>query len=209
MMDCHDAKERAYEGRRTAAVRRHLEKCADCREFVRELESGGREIADAYLAEGPRPGFGARVAARIAEDELAAAPGPASLAVRLVGLALFIGLVASGYLLFSGSREETSELSRPAERVAVTHSDSGHPLFLAAARAESDAPTLVSLGFAGETWSLPLSGDVEREVLHAWRLGARKVLVEVTEQVPFPEVAKILTVLERAGFAYDLRRPKT
>ncbi|MHC4471100.1 MAG: hypothetical protein ACYTDY_09340 [Planctomycetota bacterium] len=207
-MDCHDAKERIFEGRRTAAVRRHLSKCGDCRDFAGDLETGGREIAEAFLAAGPRPGFEAQVAARLSEEELAATPGPASLTVRLIGLVLFLGLVLSGYLVVRGARRESP---RPVERASgvVTAPHLDHPLVLAAARDRSDGPTLVSLGFAGETWSVPLSGDVEREVLHAWSRGARTVVVEVTEQVPFPEVTRILGVLERAGFAYDLKRPKS
>ena len=69
-MDCHDAKERILEGREGAAVRRHVERCEDCGAYARELAGGGRQIARAFLAVPPSPGFEDRVAARVRTHRL-------------------------------------------------------------------------------------------------------------------------------------------
>ena len=165
-MDCHDAKDRIFERRETAAVRRHLGKCGDCADYARELDAGGRDLARAFLAEGPRPDFGSRVAARISEEEISAVPRPAGLLVRLVAVLLFLGTVAAGWLVFRPSDVPPSSPAEPRD-VAVTPARREHPLRLAAARGRSDGETLVSLGFAGRNWTVPLAGDVEAEVIRA------------------------------------------
>jgi hypothetical protein len=196
-MDCHDAKERILEGRETAAVRRHIDKCGDCASFVSELAAGGREISEAYLAAAPSPAFEDRVAARIAEKEITARPAHVGLLARLVAPVLFLGLVLAGYLLFWSSPPPTQPVAdAPALKIS-------------ASRKVSEGPTLLALDFAGESRFVPLAGGLEREAIFAWVRGARTVELEVDERVPFREVAEILETLERTGFGYQVSRPKT
>lgn len=210
-MNCHDTRERLLDHRATAAIRRHLARCDDCGHFSREIETGGREIAEAFLATAPSPGFEERVAARIEERELSAATTPSRVLVRLLAPALFSLLIVAGYLLFTQeppSPDQAPKVTVAKTEVVTTEPERENPLYVMILRDALAEPTRLELSFAGQAWAVDLAADPEREFLLAWARGARDAELVIGPEVPGREITVMLDILERVGFSYRLRRLK-
>lgn len=216
-MNCHETKERLAEGRESAAVRRHVAGCADCAAFRHELEAGGREIADAFLAVGPGPGFEERVGARLVETEIAARPpGPRSRITALAAAALLpLALATAAWLALFRPGEEASHPAPPAppapagRQVVVTEPEQDNPLIVVVRGGRAAGPTTIDLHFAGDARHVPVPAQAFDALLHAFARGARRAEVTVEPGVPGRDVTALVDALERAGYAWDLlrRRP--
>ncbi|MEN8151480.1 MAG: hypothetical protein ABFS86_16810 [Planctomycetota bacterium] len=212
-MDCHEAKDRLVEGRRTAALSRHLERCEDCAAFRREVESGGREVAEAYLARPPSSGFEERVAARLREREISVRPRPARrLAGLLIPAAAILAAVFAWLALIPGPEPvplpASPEDPTPVARVVPTEPLRENLLYVTVRRAGLAKPTTLDLSFAGEERDVALSGDAEGEFFRAWALGARTADVTVQPRIPGREICRLIEHLEMAGFSYTITRTK-
>jgi hypothetical protein len=218
-MDCHDAKERLTEGRETAAVRRHLERCEDCAAFRQELSGGGREIAEAFLAGTPSGGFEDAVARRIREDEIGVETRASGRLVRVLVPALFVLLLTAIWLLAVPREEAPSpgtdtgkEVARtavPAPVLVPTEPRGENSLFVSVWRDDSVSPTRLSLQFAGTRRTVKIDADVEEAVLYTFALGARRAVITAGPEVPGREVFRLLETMEKIGLSYDLSRPKS
>jgi hypothetical protein len=211
-MNCHDTRERLLERRATAGVRRHLEHCDDCRAYRREVETGGRELAEAFLAVGPSPGFEERVATALRGEETVGGLTPDRLVARILTPALFGLLLVAGYMLMRGDPPPAAPGTPPEAPetpvVVLTQPEFENPLCVTIHRDVPAAPTRLLLSFAGEQWSVDLTGDLERQIFLAWAQGARKAELAIGPEVPGREIALVLEILEKAGFSYRLHRPK-
>jgi hypothetical protein len=207
-MDCHEAKDRLREKRRTASLDRHVGRCPDCAAFERELRTGGRDLAEAFLASPPSPGFEERVNARLREREIAVPTRPTGrFALLLVPAAVVLLAVAGWRLAFPPPpAEPPPEKTAPVRKVVPTEPRRQNPLYVRIDRVVSNARTELLLSFAGRTRQMSPDGDVENEVLTAWAMGARIAEVTVGRDVPSREVLPIVERLEKAGFSYSLVR---
>jgi len=217
-MDCHEAKDRLTEGRRTAALARHLARCEDCAAFRREVESGGRELADAYLASPPSPGFEERISARLREREISVRPGMGGRFVRMLLPAAVLLLAVVVW------RAATPETAPPADSQPIDLPPAGEPvpvaqvvptqplrenlLYVSIHRGASENPTVLSLSFAGEERSVRLDGDTEGEIFRSFALGARTADIVIGCEIPGREICRVIETLEKAGFSYFLTRTK-
>ena len=211
-MNCHEAKERLTEGRPAGAVGRHLEACADCAAYARELRIGGREIADAFLASAPSPGFEARVAARLAEPEIAAAARPRRPFAVLAAVAVLL-LGGAGIFAFGRGGGDAAAPPAPAPApaaplVVLTEPEHEYPLLLYVERSGTEAETTLGFSFAGAERTVPISAGVEDELLRAWAMGARRAEITVAADVPGREITFVLDGLEKTGYEYQLFRRK-
>jgi hypothetical protein len=207
-MNCHDARDRLTEGRRTAALDRHLERCEDCRAFGREIRGIGRDVSEAYLAEPPSAGFEERVAARLREREISVRPRLRSRFVLAFSPAVLFAVIFLVWRLSVGV--EPPPPSEADQKVAVVTTDpvTENLLYLSLARPSSEGATLLLLSFAGEEREVELRGDVEGEVFRSYALGARTADVTIGRRIPGNEIKVLIDVLENAGFAYRLTRVK-
>lgn len=210
-MDCHDAKERVREERLTTAVRRHLARCSDCTSFVGELDSGGRQIGEAFLAGSPSPGFEDRVAHRLAEREIAVTAGRRRPLVAFLVAALLLLIAGAGYLLMNRGRPVivAPPSDPPAEVAVVTRPVEENVLNLLLDREESTSPTRLEMDFAGIREEALLSEDVEDAIFRLWARGARRARLVVGPKVPGRDMFAVQESLEKAGFAFTLSREKT
>jgi hypothetical protein len=213
-MDCHEAKDRLTEGRATAALDRHLARCEDCAAFRREVASGGRELADAYLAAPPSPGFEERISARLREREISVRPGVGG---RLVRLLLPAAVVLLAVVVWQAATPEPAppiapppiEEPKPVAQMVPTESLRENLLYVSIHRGASENPTVLSLSFAGEERSVRLDGDTEGEIFRSFALGARTADILIGEEIPGREICRVIETLEKAGFSYYLTRTKS
>jgi len=213
-MDCHEAKDRLTEGRRTAALERHLARCEDCAAFLREVESGGRDLADAYLASPPSPGFEERVAARLREREISVRPRSGGRLVRLlVPAAVVLLAVAVWQVVLPEAAPPVlpppEPDPKPVAEVVPTEPLRENLLYVSLHRELSERPTVLSLSFAGELRAVRLDGDVEGEIFRSYAFGARTADVSIGEEIPGREICSLIETLEKAGFSYFLTRTKS
>lgn len=212
-MNCREAKERLAEGRETAAVRRHLAGCPDCAAYGRELETGGREIADAFLAVGPSPGFEERVGARLVETEVSAGPRARRRFAALAAAAVLPLALAVTWFALLRTGDDAPPAAPPAppapevaeRQVVVTEPEQDNPLVVHLRR-EAARTTVLDLRFAGDARRVPGMDAAFDALLHAFARGARRAEVTVDPDVPSRDVATLVESLERAGFAWDLLR---
>lgn len=212
-MDCYEAKDRLVEGRRTAALSRHLARCEDCTAFRREVESGGREVAEAYLARPPSPGFEDRLSARLREKEISVRPGAVRrLAGLLVPAAAVLVAVLAWQTMFP--RETLPpvlpepEAPKTVVQVVPTEPLTENLLFVTVRRAGLAEPTELELSFAGEGRRVAMAGDVEGELFRSYALGARTADVTIDPRIPGREICTLIEALEMAGLSYTLTRAK-
>jgi hypothetical protein len=209
MMDCHEAKERLREKRRTASLDRHVARCDDCASFERELRTGGRDLAEAFLSSPPGPGFEERVNVRLREREIAVPTKPAGrFTLVLVPAAVILLAVAGWRIAFPTAPVERppQEPAAPVTTVVPTEPRRENPLYLRIDRVVSNAGTELLLSFAGRTRQMTPGDDVETEILTAWALGARTAEVTIGPDVPSREIVPIIDRLERVGYSYSLVR---
>lgn len=208
-MDCHDAKERLRRERNSTAVRRHLSRCPDCRDFSRDLEDGERELSEAFLSILPSPGFEERVAQRVAEREISVRRRPRNLAAAVGVPLLLLLLVGGAYALFPPT---TGTPPAPPVVVArepvVTDPRQENSLELFLWRERSDSETEMLARFAGQSVAVALTGDVETTLLDHWVRGARRVEMRVSPEVPGREIVLLIELLEKAGFSWEIERQK-
>ncbi len=207
-MDCHDAKERLRQERKGTAVRRHMDRCSDCREFAEDLGDGGRELGEAFLSVPVSPGFEERVAQRVAEREISIRRAPRAL-LTVVAVPLLLLLLAGGaYSLFS---PPTGRPEAPAPVVlepAVTYPRQENSLELFLWRERSDSTTEMLARFAGESVAVSLSKDVETTLFTHYVRGARRVTMRVSPEVPGREIIGLIELLEKVGFSWEIERKK-
>lgn len=211
MMDCYETKDRLAEKRQTASVRRHVVECEDCASFEREIRTGGRAIAEAYLASPPAPGFEERVFGRLREKEITVRrPWHAGRFALILAPAAALLLVVIAWQVLAPTNAPVPEPEpiAPTATVVPTEPVRENPLFIRLDRLTSDDRTELLLSFAGVTRQVSIAGEVESEVLTAWALGARTAEVTVGVDVPGRDIVKLIALLEASGFAYSIVRPK-
>lgn len=207
-MDCHDAKERLKEERKGTAVRRHLDRCTDCREFSRDLADGGRELAEAFLSVPPSPGFEERVSQQVAEREISVRRTPRNIAVA-VAVPLIVLLIAGfAYTLYAPTTGQPAAPVPVVPEPTLTYPRQENLLELFLWREQSDSPTEMLARFAGESTAVLLAGDIETTLLHHYVLGARRVTVRVSPEVPGREIIGLIELLEKDGFSWEIERRK-
>ncbi len=208
-MDCHDAKERVRRERNSTAVRRHLSRCPDCRDFSRDLKDGERELSEVFLSIPPSPGFEERVARKVAEREISIRRRPRALAAAVAAPVLLLLLVGGAYALFpptTGLPPEPSAPVAPEPVVTNPQQENSLELFLWRERSESDTEMLAR--FAGRSVAVALRGDVETTLLDHWVRGARHVEMRVSPEVPGREIVWLIELLEKSGFSWEIERRK-
>ena len=209
-MDCHDAKDRLRRERTGTAVRRHLMRCQDCREFSRDLADGERELADAFLSVPPSPGFEERVARHVAEREISVRRRPRRLLAAVVVPLLLLFGIGTAYSLFPPTTG-SPPTPPPAPMVlepAVTDPLRENPLELFLWRERSVSDTELLARFAGESETVTLAGAVEETLLKLWVRGARRVEMRVSTEVPGREIIGLIELLEKTGFSWEITRKK-